>query len=149
MRVMGQGSRVRWVMGQREAEAHGAEYRRPLEFPQRRRLEYSALDQLELAHWTHIHVIDTRTSLEYITLVNSAFAAQRRAAVPAAAPLLLGAGASRCRSISPVNAAGNQQQTRRTPLLLSNDDTEIDGRTDGRTPDRYIYPNPHTMHRVK
>ena len=46
----GQGSRVRWVMGQREAEAHGAEYRRPLEFPQRRRLEYSALDQLELAH---------------------------------------------------------------------------------------------------
>jgi len=50
----------------------------------------------------------------------------------AAAPLLLSAGAY-SRSIC---------QTRRPPLLLSIDGT--DGLTDGRTPDRYLDPAPHT-----
>jgi len=41
---------------------------------------------------------------------------------------------------------GAQQQTRRAPLLLSNDET--DRQTDGRTPDRYIDPAPHAMRAV-
>jgi len=41
---------------------------------------------------------------------------------------------------------GAQQQTRRTPRLRSNDET--DGRTDGRTLDRFIDPAPHTMRAV-
>jgi len=39
-----------------------------------------------------------------------------------------------------------QQQTRRTPLLLSIDGT--DRQSDGRTPDRYTYPAPHTTQAV-
>ena len=58
-----------------------------------------------------------------------AMAAVRRAA----APLLL--GARRCRLISPC-PHGAQRQTRRIPLLGSDDGT--DGRTDGRTLDRFI-----------
>jgi len=46
------------------------------------------------------------------------------------------------RSYRPIFARA-QQQTSRTPLLLSIDET--DGRTDKRTPDRYIDPAPHTM----
>ena len=40
-----------------------------------------------------------------------------------------------------------QQQTRRTPLLLSTDETNrrTDRQTDGRSPNRYIDPVPHTM----
>jgi len=60
------------------------------------------------------------------SLVNSAvnmtlpaFAAECRAAAPAAALLL--PGARRCRSIS---FARTQQQTRRTPLLRSTDGTD-------------------------
>ena len=41
---------------------------------------------------------------------------------------------------------GAQQQTRRTPLLLSIDGT--DGRTDGRTLGRFTYPAPHTARAV-
>jgi len=52
------------------------------------------------------------------------------------------------RSYRPIFAARAraQQQTSRTPLLLSIDET--DGRTDKRTPDRYIDPAPHTMCRA-
>ena len=46
------------------------------------------------------------------------------------------------RSIS-VADAGDQQQTRRPPLLLSIDGT--DRWTDGQTPDRYIDPAPHVL----
>jgi len=58
--------------------------------------------------------------------------------------MLLSDGCRRtgCRSISAAGA-GAQQQTSRTPLLLSIDGT--DRRTDGRTPDRYIDPALHTM----
>ena len=51
--VMGQGSWVRWVMGQTEAETHGAEYRRPLEVRQRRRLENLAFYDFKSIHYKH------------------------------------------------------------------------------------------------
>jgi len=61
-----------------------------------------------------------RSSQSVFSLVNSAvnmtlpaFAAERRAAPRAAAPLLL--GACRCRSTYHAHTAGAQQQTRRTP----------------------------------
>jgi len=70
-------------------------------------------------------------------LVNSAanmalpaFAAERRAAARSAASLLLGAGAPLL-SIDISFPHGAQQQTRRTPLLRSNDGTAR--RTDGQT----------------
>ena len=45
---------------------------------------------------------------------------------------------------------GAQQQTRRTPLLLSINGTDrrTDAQTDGRTPDRYTDPAPHTFRAV-
>ena len=55
-------------------------------------------------------------------------------ALAAAAPLLLSAGTCLL-SIDMSCPHGAQQQTRRTPLLLSIDGT--DRRTEGRTPDRY------------
>jgi len=63
-----------------------------------------------------------------------AFAAERRAAAPAAAPLLLGASCPPLSIvISPSCPHGAQQQTRRRPLLRSNDETDrcTDRRTDG------------------
>ena len=60
----------------------------------------------------------------------------------AAAPLLLGARRPPL-SIDISCPHGAQQQTRRTLLLRSNNGT--DGRTDGRTPDRYIDPAQHTV----
>jgi len=66
-----------------------------------------------------------------------AFAAERHAA----APLLLHGRPPLSTDIS--SPHGAQQQTRRTPLLLSNDGT--DRRTDGRTLDRFIDHAPHTV----
>jgi len=67
------------------------------------------------------------------------FTAVRRAA----APLLLGARRPPL-SIDISCLHGVQQQTRRTPLLLSNDGTQ----TDGWTPDRFIDSASHTMRSV-
>jgi len=67
------------------------------------------------------------------------FTAVRRAA----APLLLGARRPSL-SIDISCLHGVQQQTRRTPLLLSNDGTQ----TDGWTPDRFIDSASHTMRSV-
>jgi len=63
----------------------------------------------------------------------------------AAAPLLLGARNPPL-SIDIFCPHGVLQQTRRIPLLLSID--KRDGRTDGRTLDRYIEPAAHTMQTV-
>ena len=76
----------------------------------------------------------------------AAFAAERRAAAP-------GCGAAAARrpalSIDIFCAYGAQQQTHRTPLLRSIVwDRLTDGQTDGRTPDRFIDPAPHTMRTV-
>jgi len=65
-----------------------------------------------------------------------AFAAERRAAAP-----LLPRARRPPLSIDISCPRGAQQQTRRTPLLLSIDGT--DGQTDGRTLDRYIDPAPY------
>ena len=57
----------------------------------------------------------------------------------------MNAGACSYRSMSATGAVA-QQQTSRTPLLLSIDGA--DTRTDGRTPDRYVDPAPHTRQAV-
>jgi len=72
-----------------------------------------------------------------------AFAAERRAA----APLLLGAGARRCRLICPARGAlSSKLAARRSDCERC--DRRTDRQTDGRTPDRYIDPVPHTMRAV-
>ena len=64
-----------------------------------------------------------------------------------------GAGGCSYQSISPAGARA-QQQTRRTPLLLSIDGTDrhtdrrTDGRTDGRTLDRFMSPTAYYADRV-
>ena len=62
-------------------------------------------------------------------------------ALAAAAPLLLLGARRPPLSIDISHTRDARQQIRRTPLLLSIDGT--DKQTDGRTPDRYIYPAPH------
>jgi len=74
-----------------------------------------------------------------VNVVLPAFAAERRAAASCC-----GAVAAGHRYLLP--SRGAQERTRRTPLLRSIDGT--DGRTDGRTPDRYVAPAPHTMRAV-
>jgi len=68
----------------------------------------------------------------------SIHAAERRAV----APLLLGAGASRCGSISPARGAISSKPAAR------HSGCRTMGQTDGPAPDRYIDPAPHTMHAV-
>jgi len=81
--------------------------------------------------------VQPRSSAVNMTL--PAFAAKRRAA----APLLLGARRPPL-SIDISCPHGAQQQTRRTPRLMSSDGRRTDGQTDGRTIDRSIDPAPHT-----
>jgi len=104
---------------------------------------------LHLSHTGHVGYLMI-TNKSVFSLLNSAvnmalpaFAAEHRAAARWAP------GVCRCQSISPAST-GAQQQTRRTPLLRSNDGTNrrTDGETDGRTPDRYIDPAPHTVRAV-
>jgi len=68
------------------------------------------------------------------------FAAERRAADPGCGAAAAGRPAL---SSDIFCAYGAQQQTRRTPLLRL-----TDGQMDGRTPDRFIDPAPHTMRTV-
>jgi len=92
------------------------------------------------AKLTHKSVFSVVNSA--ISMALRAFAAERRAA----APLILGA---RCLplSIDISGPHGDQQQTRHTPLLRSNDGT--DGRRDGRTDALpLVDPAPHTMRAV-
>ena len=92
------------------------------------------------AKLTHKSVLSVVNSA--ISMALCAFAAERRAA----APLILGA---RCLplSIDISGPHGDQQQTRHTPLLRSNDGT--DGRRDGRTDALpLVDPAPHTMRAV-
>jgi len=85
--------------------------------------------------------VQPRSSAVNMTL--PAFAGKRRAA----APLLLGARRPPL-SIDISCQHGAQQQTRRTPMLMSIDGRrtgrQTDGQTDGRTIDRSIDPAPHT-----
>jgi len=85
--------------------------------------------------------VQPRSSAVNMTL--PAFAAKRRAA----APLLLGARRPPL-SIDISCPHGAQQQTRRTPMLMSSDGRRTDGQTDRRAIDRSIDPAPHTMRPV-
>ena len=96
---------------------------------------------MSLDFWRHRNSSRQQVCVQPHSTVNvtlPAFDTERRAA----APLPLSAGAC-YRSISPVLTALDQQ-TRRTPLLLSIDGT--DGRTDGRS--TVSDPAPHTMRAV-
>jgi len=78
----------------------------------------------------HGHEIKLRNSAVNVTL--PAFAAERRAA----APLLLSAGARRCRSPSSARVALSSKPSARRCRH---------GKTDGRTLDRFVDPASHTV----
>jgi len=82
--------------------------------------------------------VSSASYLSYVNITLPAFAAERRAA----APLLHAERRRKQLSIDVSCRRGAEQQTRRTPLLLSNDGT--DRQTDGRTRERFIDPAPHT-----